>query len=205
MRIGFDIDGVLANFEASYAPLLTARSGIEFPRLGQPDWPDVWYWEREAGVTKEQEAAVWTEDILPSIHFWASLQPTKECEETLAYLNKCRLDGDYVCFITSRPGEFAKDATVKWLLAQGFDDPNVFVCNSADAKAEKARDLDLDFFIDDKDLNVEAVAEVVPYVVILDRPWNKSYDGLCPRAKSPIAGVEWARKGLMYRELEHVE
>ena len=58
-RIGIDIDGVLANFESGYAPLLTKHSGIQFPRLGQPDYPDEWDWDLAAGVTQEQISAAW--------------------------------------------------------------------------------------------------------------------------------------------------
>lgn len=196
MRIGFDLDGVLANFEAAYAPLLSRVTGKNVPSSK----PNIWDWDK-LYATKEQLSVVWNE-IKTNPTFWTTLEPTEFCADSLDYLNKCRAEGDDVYFITTRPGLNSAYQSRVWLEAQGFVDADVYIAGNATEKSQIAQQLGLDFFIDDKPENCEAVSEVVPYTVVLDQPWNRSWDNAKEaiiRVEDPISAVEWARRGMEHR------
>lgn len=185
MRIGFDVDGVFTGFEYGYAPLLTAATGIQFPRLGQPDWPDTWFWERAAGVTKEQETAVWKQ-IMANPTFWLNLPPLPGAMDLLERIRVLSLRHD-VYFVTNRPGVVAKQQTEVWLATHSGDftwNPTVIVSSE---KGLACRALKLDVYIDDKYENCADAATgtranrlemVSPQnlpstaVFLLNRPWN---------------------------------
>lgn len=192
------MDGVLACFEAAYAPLITEETGIIFPRLGDEDWPDEWYWDRSSGMTKEQEKRVWGR-IAADENFWATLPPTRFCKDTLQYAEELRRDGHYVCFITTRPGSGAQAATEYWLQElQGFVNPNVFVELTPQDKAKRVKELNLDIFIDDKPENCVEVAEnSTAAVFLMDQPWNRKWDNdkdAILRAYHPVDALKWAER-----------
>lgn len=166
MIIGVDIDGVLANFTDAYAALLTAKTGIEFPK-NSSSWPTEWYWERAAGVNKADETAVWKDGIL-STNFWANLPRLPLAEQTLDLLMLKRWEGDQVYFITTRPGKKAKLLTEAWLQRWGFLTPTVLIAGSEAAKGQLAKALKLDVFIDDKPENCEQVIEATKQQVAYD-------------------------------------
>lgn len=170
MVIGIDVDGIVANFEAGYAPLLTQVSGIEFPLLGQAGWPDTWFWERAAGVTKEQEDQVWNEMILPSDDFWFNLSPHQGAEKFLVQLSARQYEDD-VYFITNRPGHFAKGNTEDWLTKYGVDRPTVLISGD---KGACCKALKVGLYIDDKNENCDDVLLQSPKTLcyMLARPYN---------------------------------
>lgn len=168
MRIGVDIDGVLANFTDAYAKILTKQTGVKFPKLSA-EWPTVWYWEREAGITKLQERAAWKE--IEDTHFWGVLIPLPGAIEALQHLNVMAQTGHEVYFITSRPGARAKHLTEMWLRGHGVEYPTVIIAHE---KGPLAAALKLDVFIDDKMENVRDVANArdKTRVYIIDSPYN---------------------------------
>lgn len=157
--IGVDVDGIVANFESGYAPLLTKVSGIEFPRVNQPGWPDTWFWDAAAGVTKEQEAKVWKEMIIPSDDFWFNLPAHIGAAGFLASLNHMQYTEHDVYFITNRPGLTAKGQTEEWLVKFGVTDPTVLISGK---KGLCCKALDVTHYIDDKTENCEDVSFTSP-------------------------------------------
>lgn len=193
MKLGIDIDGVLANFTDSYAALLTERTGIQFPK-NSAEWPTVWYWDRAAGVQKADESAVWNR--IKNGDFWRHLRALPEASETLSTLSESAYrNGNEVYFITTRPGQHAKRLTENWLIANGYEgSPTVLIAENEAAKGLAAKALALDVFIDDKPENCEqvvkatAVEEIVgpgyaamrtgkvsypTHVYLLDAPYNR--------------------------------
>ena len=190
MRIGFDIDGVLANFTDAYAELLTKETGIEFP-LFSKEWPTVWYWDRAAGITKDVEKKVWGK--ITTSDFWGQLHAMDGALDVLSTLSDRKLAGDLVYFITSRPGRDAKSLTEYWLRMHGFDNPTVLIVDSDEAKGLLAKGLKLDVFVDDKPENCEHVvkatkilheeegiplsyAEYPTRVFLVDAAYNRSFE-----------------------------
>lgn len=153
-RLAIDVDGVLANFTDSYGKLLTAESGLEFPKCSE-EFPKLWYWEREAGVTPEQEKKVWETGILhEGSTFWQELAPMPEAKTTLRQLNRLAREGHEVFFLTHRMGWRAKSQTEKWLYKYGVDYPTVLLSGN---KFPLIDALGVDFFIDDKPDTVKDV------------------------------------------------
>lgn len=195
MRIGFDIDGVLANFVSAYAPLLSNITGKNVPATK----PHLWDWDAEVATKDQIRQAL--DEIKGSSTFWTTLEPTEFCSDSLTYLSECRHKGDAVVFITSRPGINTSNQSKVWLEAHNFVDADVYVATSAEHKRLLAKNLELDFFIDDKPSNCLAVSDVVPYTVVLDQPWNQEWDNdkdAVMRVTDPVEAVEWARAGMQH-------
>jgi hypothetical protein len=106
-------------------------------------------------------------------NFWRTLERlpnTNQLSKRVKDLN--------VFYITAR---FASDGipvsyqSEDWLREQ-FGIPDPFVIVEAD-KAKEAKLLDLDYFIDDRDINCKAVADALPgcKVSIVDQSWNKKF------------------------------
>ena len=174
MVIGIDIDGILAEFNVGYAAILTRLTGIQFPEGGKTTstWPDTWYWDQAAGVTKEQEAAAWAE-IKGSTDFWRKLPIHKDAEEFLMWLRSFTLNKDLDCyFITNRMGVGVQEQTTRWLEIYGFQRPAVVIASD---KAGICNAIGVTHYIDDKNENCQAVAEKCPGTrpFMLVRPWNK--------------------------------
>lgn len=181
MNFGFDLDGVVANFEARYAPLLSRLSGVQFPKLGYSDWPDAWQWDRsaleDAGISHADATAIldeaWTE--VKNTSFWGTLPLTAHGAETLRTINQLRAAGHNIYFITSRPGRFAKVLSEDWLIRHDVTAPVVFIASNAADKANIGLFLELDVFIDDKPENCTALVGVAKHVYLQDAPWNKGF------------------------------
>lgn len=171
MKIGIDIDGVLADFTKSFNALVRAEFGIELPYPAP-----TWQWHREGGVTKQQDNQLW--NIIKTTHFWATLVPLPGAIEVIQRLDQLSHDGHDVYFITSRPGKLAKFHTEWWLKSYGMNFPTVLVTSD---KGPVVQGLGLNIFIDDKpENNAEVIAAVaqassgkLPSVYLLDAPYNQ--------------------------------
>lgn len=171
MKIGVDIDGVLADFTKSFNALVRAEFGIELPYPAP-----TWQWHREGGVTKQQDNQLW--NIIKTTHFWATLVPMPGAIDAIARLDQLSHDGHDVYFITSRPGKLAKFHTEWWLKAYGMNFPTVLVTSD---KGPVVKGLGLDIFIDDKPENNLEVLEAVGrspkvHVFLVDAPYNQWAD-----------------------------
>lgn len=198
MRIGLDLDGVLADFNTAFISLIKQQLDITLP---PPDdtYPHVWAYHREGGVTKEQDTVLW--EKIRNTDFWNRLMPYPETVTLLRYTNMMRWGGDGIYFITTRPGQNAKYHTEQWLDRWGAQQPTVLIAGDEAAKGQLAQGLKLDAFIDDKPENcfevskatrkTEALginADVFSYpcqTFLLDRPYNRSqaHRDLCEQHK----------------------
>lgn len=165
-------DGCLCNFTDRYARLLSNETGIQFPKASS-EWPPVWYWERDLGVTQEQERTVWERDILArGTNFWLKLKPIEGAGGVIRRLNELTRVGNGVYFLTNRMGDKAKLQTERWLFERGMDYPTVLLSGD---KVPLIKALGIEFFIDDKPDTVQDVHEHCPgvKVFIKDMPYNR--------------------------------
>lgn len=179
MKLGIDIDGVLARFESAFAPILTEFSGIDFP-LDSPDFPPVWDWPQHYGATNKEVSAAW-DRVKTGPWFWASLDELPQASQCLRWLNfltTLALEGHDVYFITHRMGMNAKKATESWLARRGIENPSVLLVRD---KHLAAAALQLDVYIDDRLENVLDVntfmkdADLPCRVYMVETPYNKQY------------------------------
>lgn len=214
MRVGVDVDGVLADFNRAFITRVIQVTGRNLFPAGYE--PTTWGYPTEVGYTLEEEAAVW-ETITEDRCFWSSLTPYPETRAAVEYLHhRAYTHRDDVYFITARPGLDAKKQTEAWLRAQfghvsGFlSNPTVLITKH---KGLAARTLDLDVYIDDRYENAIDVGMVHtdpsiplrgrPSTVsfLLDRPWNAglpnspafvrtfSVEGICEVADAIARGT----------------
>lgn len=192
-RIGVDVDGILANFQA---PCIAAVEEIlkelglppvnfEVPGGGTTLWPD-WHWPwivmRQAGMPEETLNAVMTrtwEAISQSVAFWATLPGYPTARSDIHYLRTVIEHGWDVYFITQRMGVTAKFQTEAWLCNMGIKVPFVptvlIVQDSERTKPALAAALGLDAFIEDK---AENMAGMDCRRYLLSRPWNQAFDSI---------------------------
>lgn len=170
MKLGFDLDGVLADFHTPYIQRVIAVTGEDrFPP--RPFEIPVWDYPQHYGYTNAEVAAVWA-----SIHadpaFWVGLPTYPWTTATLTLLDQWSAAGTHdVYFITSRSGVQAKRQTETWLAVHGLRSPTVLLSGAKDLSCKA---LGLDLYVDDYRVNADAVHFNSPTRVFLfDQPWNR--------------------------------
>lgn len=188
MRIGFDIDGVLAEFVPTYQRLITQTSGRDLFLHGDDIDPPVWDWPALRGYGPAEISAVW-KLIKASDSFWCGLGPTNHVA-TLALLLPALEHQHDIYFVTSRPGASAKRQTEAWLVRHlpyeytGVR-PTVLICHE---KGAAAKALGLDCYIDDNRDNAidVAVSNTATRVYVLNRAYNQ---GTLPRGVTRVESL----------------
>jgi uncharacterized HAD superfamily protein len=188
MKIGLDIDGVLAAFTPAYQQLFVETTGRDWFHVGDADDPPTWHWPQLRGYTEAETRAVWGR-INSDPNFWYNLSPLPAMH-TLATYYDILCDAHDVYFITNRAGVRAKEQTEAWLglhLCYG-PAPTVLLVGHR-KKGDAARALELDCAIDDY---AENVIDLQPHTrtYLLDRPYNRLLPGDDPRRFENIARVQ---------------
>ena len=185
LRIGFDMDGVLADMVSAYKEVEARLFGPVEAKDDTPEEPDGpaaldEARAREAGPhdkshddteadAKEKAAELKTLRVKREIvwravesteNFWTTLKPL-DAGAVTRLANLARRHRWDVFFLTQRPetaGESTQRQTQRWLVAQGFDLPSVIVVRGSRGKVAAA--LELDYLVDDTPKNcVDVKAE----------------------------------------------
>jgi hypothetical protein len=179
LRIGFDMDGVLADFSSAYHAVEERLFGVAPPAPVEDP-------EEEAGAQDESEVAEATSDqqrrdgrrrrrdaiwqaIQATPDFWFGLDALDR--GAVARIHQMTLRHRWeVFFITQRPatdGDVVQRQTQRWLVAQGFDLPSVLVI--AGSRGAAAAALRLDYHVDDSTKNcidVKAESGAKPLLIL---------------------------------------
>jgi hypothetical protein len=191
MRLGCDLDGVLANLHGAFVATALElipdldRSEIEAPEIGASP-PDplrtaeshpspVAVMEPKITVSPRQTDAIWRR-LSSTPGFWESLEEI----ESGAVARLADLVEEHrweVLFITSRPpsaGHTVQRQTQRWLERHGFPLPSVFVVHGSRGRIAEA--LELDVVIDDRPENcLDVVLESKAAAVLV---WRSSQAGV---------------------------
>jgi 5'(3')-deoxyribonucleotidase len=171
MKLGFDLDGVLCDFNTSYMARIVEVTGRNLFPDGYE--PHTWHYPEQQGYTEEELAAVWA-TIKSDGAFFRGLQPYPGTHQIIDELTHRVWNGDDVYFITARTCDNAKWQTECWLSAHGMLSPTVLI---SEQKGLICQALDLDRYIDDRQKNMLSVALTQTRAYLLDRPWNRRHKG----------------------------
>lgn len=192
MKIGIDIDGVLANFVASYQPLFVKVTGRDLFQPGDIENPPVWDWPALRGYTTDETKAVW-DVIVKDEQFWFNLHPfNANCTAIRDFFYTGLANEHEVYFITNRPGVQSKAQTEEWLANYlNLFNPTVLVIRHRE-KGSIAKALQLDAHIDDNYDNCCDVVRCSPKTrsYVLDRSYNQP---TCPEDVFVSGAVEQYR------------
>jgi len=181
VRIGCDIDGVLADFTSAFNALVRVEFDIKLPNPAP-----TWNWHREGGVTREQESKLW--DYIKNSMWWGTLHALPGALDAIEKLNLRSKGGHDIYFITSRPGKLSKYLTEVWLKYHGMDTPTVLVTSD---KGPVAKGLRLDVFVDDKPENITDVLIHSPSTrsYLVDHLYNRGWDFTDTKVHTPDGQV----------------
>jgi uncharacterized HAD superfamily protein len=177
VRIGFDIDGVLADFNTSFIALVKEVTGKDL--FGPGYWPTTWDYPQSVGYTNEECSLAWNR-IKTGGAFWRNLAPLSDTR----VLRQWYFEADPVplqreigyhefYFITSRMGKNVKLQTEEWLDEQMEVAGNTVLISSEKGALCKA--LKLDFYVDDRAENIKDVETTSPstQAYLINQPWNQ--------------------------------
>jgi len=163
MRIGFDLDGVLADLHGVFArkaralfpelesSALESQDAASSPPGEDDDAPseDVPDPRPLPQLTAQQSRAVWKE-LCRTENFWESLDEIER--GAIARLHAVAIERRWeIIFLTSRPhapGHTVQRQSQRWLERHGFSLPSLFVVQQA--RGRIADSLQLDVVIDDR-------------------------------------------------------
>jgi len=171
-RIGWDVDGVVADFMTYWARFLRDAAGnpVTPIRGGDATVSDlaVLY-----GVDKKAINAAWREfDKVPNS--WERVPSLLTDDEW--WRLRCLMDTWEVTWITARgrvTGRPAAEQTARWLQWHLLVQPTVFTVEKPSDKPAKCEELGITVMVDDHPRAVQALAEAGITVFTLDYPYNR--------------------------------
>lgn len=166
MRIGFDLDGTVADMHEALARVAVRL----FPGVDLSSVPNSTDPTQKPGSDSGSEVRLSTSGLSSSQmkELWAAACAQTNFWETLPEIEPGALTRLYevsmarkweVIFITSRPesaGDTAQVQSYRWLMKMGFKTPSIFVCHGSRGKISSA--LALDVFVDDRPENCLDIA-----------------------------------------------
>ena len=159
-RVGFDMDGVLADLVLA----LSQHAAALFGDLAGP---------QETRLTARRRQRLWSR-VRAVENFWETLEEI-EAEGVARVAAVARKRRWETIFLTTRPetaGDPAQTQTHRWLAARGFAYPSVFVVRGSRGAIASA--LDLDAIVDDRAQNcVDIVSESPARALLL---WRQTAD-----------------------------
>lgn len=168
MRFGFDIDDTLINLREHafhiYNKKLDRAVGIEvFRELKTVEIHEAF------GMDQAQGGKMWT-SLLEEIYF-------TDCpafEGAIEFLNNLHAVGHDIFYITSRPKGYCP-RTKEWVKNLGFPvKDGHFFCGMEDhEKISIIKDLNLDYYFDDKPAVLETLTDIPTKIFVKDQSYNQ--------------------------------
>jgi len=173
MKIGIDIDGVIANFSKAFSLLLRDMYGNHLPIIENENEILYWDWEKWYPLEEPELYEKAFEEINKSDNFWMQVELINE-EHWNRFVKCFNVPEHEVYFITSRTnGINLHHQTVEWLSYHGWKNPQVILSKQKHVIVDE---LKLDYFIDD---NLSTLSSVSWYTdakcYLYNYPHNAGY------------------------------
>lgn len=165
MRLGIDLDGVVADFNTGWMQLHADEFGSEL----LPDMVDSWNClDRIGGFGDMSEFWAWASPKAHRRSIFRHLEPYPGAIESLGHLMK---EGHSVVVVTTKP-QWARTDTFRWLADVDLPTSEVHL---SDRKYEVA----CDAYLDDAPHVLEELVEHRPEALVCRfvRPWNEPVPG----------------------------
>ena len=158
MNLGFDIDGVIANFTNPLLEIIKKNYGLTLKAT------DIYCFDLciVLGITKPEEEQLIFEVLKQNLPL------NLGAKETLRLLSG---EGHNIYLLTSRYGHLF-DVTNSWLKEKGIPYTQLYLLNSGEKYLAKVHPLDL--IVEDSLQEALGWATKVKTVLIYDQPWNKT-------------------------------
>jgi hypothetical protein len=170
LRLGFDLDGVVADFRTAFLDAAAKLLGGDSIQRRSSPMPDL------DGVSAADAKRVW-KAIADTPNWWLGLAPYEPAQIARLYQLSRRFRWE-VSFLTSRiptAGDSVQFQSQTWLEAYGFYLPAVVTVPGS--RGEIANALRLDMVIDDQFLNcLEVVGSSQSKAILILQMGNKSSD-----------------------------
>lgn len=167
MKLGFDLDGTVADLQGALARearrLFPGVDPGDLPKSIAPARDEAAAQDRPApgfsmsSLTSRQQQELWSA-ACSKVNFWETLDEIEP--GALARLSRLARERRWeVIFLTSRPetrGDTAQLQSHRWLTAKGFELPSIFVVHGSRGKI--AASLQLDVLVDDRPENCLDIA-----------------------------------------------
>ncbi|AIM17013.1 HAD family acid phosphatase [Neobacillus sp.] len=171
MKFGFDIDDTLINLREHafhlYNKKLNQNVPIEvFQSLNRVEIHEPF------GLSDEEGKHMWNRSLEEI--YYTSCPPFPDALETLQQLDK---QGHEIFYITSRPAEHG-ERTKEWMKQIGFPvvDERFFYGMKDHEKVEIIKQLNLDYYFDDKPDVLNTLLNESVKVIIKDQSYNRHID-----------------------------
>jgi 5'(3')-deoxyribonucleotidase len=165
LRLGIDLDGVVADFNAGWIPLYNRRFGARL------DVGDVDGWNapvRLTHFTSMSQFWKWASTADEGVSIFRVLRPFPGAVETLRRLARRH----QVVIITTKPS-FAIHDTYAWLAEHRVPTTEVHILD------DKTKVI-CDFYLEDADHNLDELRDAHPSAIVCRfvRPWNVPHEGV---------------------------
>lgn len=158
MRVGVDIDGVVANFVAAFLPLVPERYGITIRER------DIYVHDLYLVLgVRPHEALDLIRDTIRQ-----DLQPYPGAVRGLKRLRKSH----EVTLVTARPTDMM-DVTRDWLENRGIAYDGLLHFEEG---LKHTNNYSFDAFVDDHLREALGFVERVPHIIVFDHPWNRTFN-----------------------------